>query len=100
MLGLRLGHHARIRSPEKFYDADIGFSEAMARYVRRFGEEFAGPVSGSVPIALEPPAMPKLAWSRDDYHGCEYASGMIEQAQFGVAVLQARGALTQDMEEN
>jgi hypothetical protein len=83
----------------EIYDADIGFSEAMARYVRRFGEEFAGPISGSVPVALEPPAMPKLAWSRDDYHGCEYASGMIEQAQFGVAVLQARGALSKDMEE-
>jgi hypothetical protein len=83
----------------EIYDADIGFSEAMARYVRRFGEEFAGPISGSVPIATEPPQMPKLAWTRDDYHACEYANGMMEQAQFGVAVLQARGALSKDTEE-
>jgi hypothetical protein len=83
----------------EIYDADIGFSEAMARYVRRFGEEFAGPASGVVPIAVEPPARPKLAWSRDDFHGCEYTSGMIEQAAFGAAVLQARGALSKETEE-
>lgn len=83
----------------EIYDADIGFSEAMARYVRRFGEEFAGPASGSVPIAVEPPARPKLAWTRDDYHRCEYSSGMIEQAAFGASVLQARGALSKETEE-
>src|SRR3954469_17078459 len=83
----------------EIYDADIGFSEAMARYVRRFGEEFAGPISGAVPIALEAPQPPKLAWNHNDYHGCEYASGMIEQAAFGVSVLQARGALNKETED-
>ncbi|HEY6227324.1 MAG TPA: zinc-dependent metalloprotease, partial [Verrucomicrobiae bacterium] len=83
----------------EIYDADISFSEEMARYVRRYGEEFAGPVSGAVPIALEQPQMPKLAWSRNDYHACEYVSGMIDQAAFGVSVLQARGALSKEMEE-
>jgi hypothetical protein len=83
----------------EIYDADIGFSEAMARYIRRFGEEFAGPISGSVPVAFDQPQMPKLAWTHNDRAACEYANGMIEQAAFGVAVLQARGALSKETEE-
>jgi hypothetical protein len=83
----------------EIYDADIGFSEAMARYVRRYGEEFAGPLSGSIPLALDPPAMPKLPFMRNDFAACEYATGMIDQAAFGAAVLQARGAFNKEMEE-
>jgi hypothetical protein len=85
----------------EIYDADIGISEEMARHIRRFGEEYAGPISGAAPIAAlaEPVAMPKLAWTRDDYHACEYSRGMLEQGAFGAAVLQARGALSKDMEE-
>ena len=83
----------------EIYDADIGFSEAMARFVRRFGEEFAGPASGAVPVAFETPTFPKLAFTRDDHHTCEYATGMIDQAAFGAAVLTARGALTKETQE-
>jgi hypothetical protein len=81
----------------EIYDADIGFSEGIIRSVRRNGEEFIGPISNP-PIGAEPVAPPKLAWNRNNRNTCDYASGMAEQAAFGVAALQARGALSKEME--
>lgn len=80
----------------EIYDADIGISEGIIRSVRRFGDEFAAPVL--------PPAQPAAAIR----HGlgnsglqscCEYADGLAQQAAFGVSVLEARGALTPEVEQ-
>jgi hypothetical protein len=80
----------------QIYDADIGFSEGIIRSVRRQGEEFVAPV---LPPAQELPALLPLAWRRDAYTLCSYADGLAQQAAFGINVLDARGALTPEVEE-
>jgi hypothetical protein len=81
----------------EIYDADISMSEGFMRSIRRQGEEFLGPVT-TPSIAAEPIA-PPLAWTRESERFCNHAEGMAQQAQFGAAVLQARGALTKQMED-
>jgi hypothetical protein len=86
----------------EIYDADIGFSEGIIRSIRREGEEFIAGLPGVPPIAndgAETAQLQTISWMRDGHHACDYASGMAEQAAFGVAVLQARGALSKEMEE-
>jgi hypothetical protein len=80
----------------EIYDADIGFSEGIIRSVRRSGEEFVGPI---LPLGEQGPVHPKLFWDKNQYAFCEYASGLAEQAAFSVSLLQARGALSPQMED-
>ena len=80
----------------QIYDADIGFSEGILRSVRRQGEEFVAPVFP--PSDTAPAAAPTL-WNRNPHRFCDYADGLAQQAAFGVNVLEARGALTPELEE-
>jgi len=71
----------------EIYDADIGFSEAMVRSVRRSAEETIEPVL--------PPAASRLAqvtaqWRRGQAVSCTYAVDAAQQAGFAASVLAAR----------
>ncbi len=79
----------------QIYDADIGISEGIIRFTRRFGEEFAGPVVQEA----EEATWFSAPWSRNPRFQCNYANGLAHQAALGVAVLEARGMLTPDMEQ-
>ncbi|MDX1951352.1 MAG: zinc-dependent metalloprotease [Verrucomicrobiota bacterium] len=81
----------------EIYDADIGFSEGIVRFARRQGEEFVTPLFPKA--VLEPAQPPKLAWNRCDRNSCEIADGLEHQASLSVNLLEARGALTPQMEE-
>jgi uncharacterized protein DUF4953/uncharacterized protein DUF5117 len=80
----------------QIYDADIGFSEGILRSIRRQGEEFVAPVLP--PLETAPAAIPTI-WNRHSHHVCDYAEGLAQQAAFGINVLDARGALTPDVQE-
>jgi hypothetical protein len=81
----------------QIYDADIGVSEGIIRFVRRAGEELISPVlpasqpqwpaafrfQGGVPLA-----------------SCEYAGGLAQQAAFGLNLLETRGALNPRLKRN
>ena len=79
----------------QIYNADIGFSEGLLRFTRRFGDEFVGPVS-------EPAEAPALLlpnpWFRDPRFQCSYASELRQQAEMGLDLLDARGMLTPEIE--
>ncbi len=79
----------------EIYDADIGMSEGIIRNARRVGEEYVAPASP----AHEGMASPATAWAKDPRGQCGYASGLAEQASFAVAVLEARGGLSPEMEK-
>ena len=77
------------------YDADIGFSEGIIRAVWRDAEEFVTPV---FPTGQEESFQSRL-WGRNPLLQCNYAEGLAQQAAFGVAVLEARGELTPEVQE-
>jgi len=79
----------------QIYDADIGISEGIIRGARRYGEEFVGPV---VQEAEEEAGWLPTAWGRNPRFRCNYAGGLAQQAAFGIAVLDARGMLSPEME--
>lgn len=74
----------------EIYDADIGVSEGIVRYVRRAGEEFVDP------IRLDDDAAPiPGAWTGRP--ACTYAAGLRQQLAFGMSVLEARGEATPEL---
>ncbi len=77
----------------QIYDADIGFAEGIIRFTRRDAEEFVTPV---VPTGLETPELASR-WFRDAQLQCSYADGLVQQAAFGMSVLDARGELTSEV---
>jgi protein-S-isoprenylcysteine O-methyltransferase Ste14 len=79
----------------QIYDADIGISEGIIRNARRLGEEYVSPVALSIE---EPAPMLASAWARNLRGDCAYASGLAQQAAFGMEVLEARGALSPEVE--
>ncbi len=84
----------------QIYDADIRFSESMVRYIRRFGSEFAGPVSFNTEPENTFASTPLNAlWSRTPPALCTYANDLVEQAAFAAGVLETRGALDPAMQE-
>jgi hypothetical protein len=79
----------------QIYDADIGFSEAIIRSVRREAEELVGPVT-----AFESHRDYGWSiWNRGQRFLCNYAEGLAQQAAFGLDVLDVRGALSQEVED-
>ncbi|MEW6156261.1 MAG: zinc-dependent metalloprotease [Verrucomicrobiota bacterium] len=80
----------------QIYDADIGFSEGIIRSVRRQAEEFVAPVA---PASFENASPFAAALSRNGRFLCDYADGLAHQAAFGASVLDARGALTPELEQ-
>ncbi len=79
----------------QIYDADIGFSEAMTRAIRRDAEELVGPAVQEPQRVLA--AMP--AWSRNPRYLCSYAGGLVQQAAFAFTVLEARGPVSPEVEK-
>ncbi len=80
----------------QIYDAHIGFSEVLTRYVRRESEELVGPVVQ--PSQAEFTLWP-AAWSRNSRYQCDYAQGLTQQAAFARSVLDARGTVAPEVEE-
>jgi len=79
----------------QIYNAHIGLSEGLFRVTRRAAEEFVLPV---VPTADETPEVVG-PWQRNPRYQCEYASGLAQQAQLAVALLEARSELTSQVEQ-
>ena len=79
----------------EIYDADIGFSEAIIRFQRRYGEQFVYPVAQNQDL---PEPLPPIIWSRHSRLLCNYADGLAQQAAMGMSLMQVRGALTPEME--
>jgi hypothetical protein len=79
----------------EIYDADVSISEGIVRYARRFGEEFVGPSESSE----QQPLWMWSNWSRDPRNMCDYADGFAQQGALGLAVLEARGELTPEVEK-
>ena len=80
----------------QIYDAHIGFSEALTRGVRRESEEMVGPVVQAE--QAEAPFFP-AAWARNPRYLCNYAQGLMQQAAFTRSVLEARGPVSPQVEE-
>jgi hypothetical protein len=78
----------------QIYDADIGFSEGLLRFTRRFGDEFVGATSESDPPALLLPN----PWFRNPRYQCTYAAELRQQAEMGLDLMEARGMLTPEVE--
>jgi hypothetical protein len=81
----------------QIFDADIGISEGIVRFVRRFGEEFVSPLRRD-DQDLAGPLAPAF-WNNDRRDICDYAGGLEQQAALGLDVLDARGMLTPEREE-
>jgi hypothetical protein len=79
----------------QIYDAHIGFSEVLTRYVRRESEELVGPVVQ--PSQAEVPFW-SAAWARNPRYFCDYAQGLMQQAAFTRSVLDARGPVSPEVE--
>ncbi len=77
----------------EIYDADIGISEGIVRFTRRFGDEYAAAVGGTARRAVA------SAWAKDPRDECELADGLADQAGLGLSVLDARGELSPDVEQ-
>ena len=80
----------------QLYNADIGFSEGLFRAVRRSSEEFVEPV---VPAGETAPFFLATAWNHNRRFLCDYGNGLAQQAAFAVALLDARGELTPEVEQ-
>jgi len=72
----------------EIYDADISFSESMARSVRSEYQEWAGPLGESAPNGLE-----ILQSLRGRFGMCNYANEAAREANFGYQMLSMRGTL-------
>src|SRR5206468_181290 len=78
--------------PVEYRDADISISDGIIRNARRLGEEYLSPVTPSSAT------LRAFAWARDPRQECDYASGLSEQASLGLAMLDARGDLSPEVE--
>jgi hypothetical protein len=89
-----VGYHRANPFTGQIYNADIGFSEGIVRSTRRSGEEYVGGV-------LEPSEIPPplSSWRRNAGAECRYAEGLVQQVGMGLDVLDARGALTPEVEQ-
>jgi hypothetical protein len=79
----------------EIYDADVSISEGIIRYARRLGEEYISPVT-AMTDQQQPVFFP---WAHDERLSCDYGDGLAQQAAFGLAVLQARGTLSPELEK-
>lgn len=68
----------------EIYDADIRFSSEMVRFSRQEVELVKGPTA-----LYDPAYLP--AWSRKSGFNCDYAAQAVNEAEFGMNVLEARG---------
>ncbi len=80
----------------QIYDANIGVSEGILRAVRKSGQEFFEPV---LPEGESAPAFLPTAWRNFRRFECEYGAGLAHQAAFAVALLEARGEMTPEVEQ-
>ena len=80
----------------EIYDADISISEGIVRAARRLSEEYIAPVT---PVSSESMTPPSFPWAHDARLSCDYADGLAQQAAFGLAVMEARGALTPELQK-
>ena len=80
----------------QIYDADIGISEGIIRFARRHGEEFVSPIGFEATDDWTP--WIATAWPRNLRGMCGYADGMEQQAALGVAVMEARGSYSPEVE--
>ena len=76
----------------QIFDADIGWGDHFIRFQRRFGEEFASPF-------LDEDALPPVGNALGGRTACTYASGLAQQAAFGLDVLDARGMMSPEMSD-
>jgi hypothetical protein len=80
----------------QIYDADISISEGIVRNARRVGEELVSPISLDGQQADQHFGW---LWGRNARFECDYASGLAQQAQFGMALLDTRGMLSPEVEQ-
>jgi hypothetical protein len=80
----------------QIYNANIGLSEGIFRFTRRAAQEFDVP---TVPKGMETEEPVTTAWSRNARYQCTYAQGLVEQADFASMVLDARGEMTKEVEQ-
>ncbi len=80
----------------QIYDAHIGFSEVLTRGVRRESEEMVGPVVQTFQAGIP---LWSAAWARNPRYHCDYAQGLMQQAAFTRSVLDARGPVSPEVEE-
>src|ERR1700733_4104373 len=81
----------------QIYDAHIGFSDQLPRFVRRDAEEIIGPVTANTwsDTSLSLSAFP----ARNLRNFCDYAQGLAQEAAFSRSVLDARGPVSPEVEE-
>ncbi len=79
----------------QIYDADISIADGIVRSARRLGEEVIAPTTQSLD---EPAPWLATAWSRPERAQCSYGDGLAQQAALASAVLEARGALSPEVE--
>lgn len=86
----------------EIYDADISISEGIVRNARRLGEEMLSPVTGVSQVGLDDPSQNNVwinvPWAQSARRMCNYANGLVEQASLGMAVMDARGMLSPELE--
>jgi hypothetical protein len=82
----------------QIYDADIGFSDGIIRFSRRAGQEFVYPVAHDHNVPVDARVLPMPFGRRPDAN-CTYATDLVEQAAFGLDLLEIRGAMSPEAEK-
>jgi len=99
-----IGPHRSDPRTGEILDADISLSEGLFRQARRFAQEVATPVGGAASVDGQPVndagfAKPAFAWAADTHSACTYGAGLADQVSLGMAMLDARGELTPELEQ-